>query len=341
MLFFKRVGIRSILIFSVLIFVIVFSGISFVYEYIDLYSFLGLILAALVFGGLNYIERRQNIQKEKDLNFQKAEKCIQRNDWRAAISIFDKILDLYPKNVNAVMRKAFCQRQRTDFASAIATYKRALEIDKKQVEAYFLLGICYFKEKRYDDALNSFKKNLELNPGNSEAFLFIGDLYRIWDEYSKAETYYRKYLEQCNDEKIKTVVLEKLESIEKANSNEKDIKTIPLNGKMNSGVPRILRDLQKEKEAALRMEQELKADEGQRAPPGKTGTGPGRIDDEDLEIAGSGPLEAIPLSQYDFEDDSEFEEEVIPGKDMDLTKKDSNITKSSRLSKSKDLRYAG
>lgn len=245
MIVLKRVGLRSAFIMLILLTVIIFSAYSFIYEYIELSSFSILSIAAITFGILNVIERSNNIKKEKDLNLKRAEQSIQHKDWRAAISFFDRILEMYPGDIKALMGKGYCQRQRVDFDGAVETYKRVINKEPDNVDAYFMTGICYFMGKLHDDAMKTFKKAIEIDPDYTEAFLFIGDLYRIWDMNREAGEYYNKYLSKCEDENIRMTVLEKLESL-----GEIEAQTIPPDNKNDNKVPAILREI-REQEAGL------------------------------------------------------------------------------------------
>lgn len=242
MFFLKRVGLRSAFIILILLTVIIFSVYSFINEYIELSSFAILSVAAIVFGIMNVIERANNIKKEKELDFKKAEQSIQRKDWRAAISFFDRILELYPTELKALMGKGYCQRQRVDFEGAVKTYRRAIEIDPKNVDAHFMMGLCYFMGKLYDDAMKTFKKTIEIDPNYTEAFLFIGDLHRIWDNNREAGEYYIRYLEKCEDENIRMTVLEKLESLKQV-----EVQTVPLKDLQNDEPPIILNDIRQQR----------------------------------------------------------------------------------------------
>lgn len=242
MFFLKRVGLRSAFIILILLSVIIFSIYSFINEYIELTSFAILSLAAIVFGILNVIERSNNIKKEKEQDFKKAEQSIQRKDWRAAISFFDKILEMYPGETKALMGKGYCQRQRVDFEGAVKTYKQAIDKEPKNVDAHFMMGICYFMGKFYDDAMKTFKKTIEVDPNYTEAFLFIGDLHRIWDNNREAGEYYLKYLEKCEDENIRMTVLEKLESLRQI-----EVRTVPLDNLQINEPPLMLKEIREQR----------------------------------------------------------------------------------------------
>ncbi len=242
MFFLKRVGLRSALILLILLIVIIFSVYSFINQYIEMSSFAILSIAAVVFGIMNVFERSSNIKKEKELDFKKAEQAIQRKDWRSAISFFDKILEMYPGEVKAMMGKGYCQRQRVDFEGATATYRKIINTDPKNVDAHFMMGICYFMGKLYDDAMKTFRKTIEIDPNYTEAFLFIGDLHRIWDNNREAGEYYVKYLEKCEDENIRMTVLEKLESLRQV-----EVQTVPLNDLQIDEAPVILKEIREQR----------------------------------------------------------------------------------------------
>ena len=242
MFFLKRVGLRSAFIILILLIVIIFSIYSFINEYIEMSSFAILSIAAIVFGIMNVIERSNNIKKEKELDFKRAEQSIQRKDWRAAISFFDKILELYPGEKKALMGKGYAQRQRVDFEGAVKTYQQVINIEPENVDAHFMMGICYFMGKLYDNAMKTFKRTIDINPNYTEAFLFIGDLHRIWNNNREAGEYYLKYLEKCEDENIRMTVLEKLESLRQV-----EVPTVPLKNLQIDEPPLIFKEIREQR----------------------------------------------------------------------------------------------
>jgi len=91
-----------------------------------------------------------------------------------------------------------------DYRAAISDFDRAIELDPDYGFAYTLRGVCYLMQGQETDALEDFNKALEINPRDAHAFgnrghVFYrrGDYKRALAEYDEAikidSAYYRAY----------------------------------------------------------------------------------------------------------------------------------------------------
>lgn len=213
MLLLRKLGIKTIMFLAVLTSFIFMGAFFYTQEYLTMPMFLGLTASTIVFIVLNLVDRKQILKREIENMFKEAEKNIQGGRWNSALTLFDRILEYEPGSYKVLMGKGYCYRQKAEYRSAIRLYKEALNSEDNHLEAHFLLGICYFEERLIKNAMHEFERVIEMDPDFMEAYLFLGDLHNFYGNNREARAYYNKYLNTCQDEKIKDMVLEKLESV--------------------------------------------------------------------------------------------------------------------------------
>ncbi len=151
---------------------------------------------------------------------EKAEECIRKREWKNAHGYFDRALFLDSANYKAMMGKGYCYRAKMEYKLAISQFKKVIKIKNDHPDAFFLLGVCYLEERFLKEAMTSFQKVISLAPEHRETYLFIGDIHRFQGEREFARKYYLKYLEGCDNENIRNVILEKLESVKEIDDVE-------------------------------------------------------------------------------------------------------------------------
>jgi len=97
-----------------------------------------------------------------------------------AISIFNRELEIDPRNAHAYMGRGRAFELKGQLDQALADYNKALEIDPTDAEAYVNRGNVYGKKGQHERAIADFNKALELNPKFALA------------HYNRAVTYYEK-----------------------------------------------------------------------------------------------------------------------------------------------------
>ena len=91
-----------------------------------------------------------------------------------AIEAAKKIVELKPKDEQAVYNLGYMYLQTQKYQDALDAFNKALTLKPNYDLAYFQLGVCYYSMKKYADALIPFKKVIDIDPSNGYAWLYIG-----------------------------------------------------------------------------------------------------------------------------------------------------------------------
>ena len=89
--------------------------------------------------------------------------------YQEAIKIFDNVLEIDPKHIDALADKTYALCYLHKYEEAITTCNKALEIDPKNTHALCNLdevGACLGESGKYTEAIKIFDKILEIDPKN-------------------------------------------------------------------------------------------------------------------------------------------------------------------------------
>jgi curved DNA-binding protein CbpA len=112
---------------------------------------------------------------EAATNFQKAEICLKRNDFKQAEEFCKKAIAVEPKQADYIAMLAWLDAQkpsRQDPASTqaqIAELTRAIGVSQACERAYFYRGTLLKRVGQAPQAMKDFKRAMELNPRNVDA----------------------------------------------------------------------------------------------------------------------------------------------------------------------------
>jgi len=108
------------------------------------------------------------------------------------ISVGKKLVEMYPKDINAYYMLLNYQDIAGDVNGYHETLLKALEITPNPAPIYNMLGYSYMKLNQYDKAEESFNKYIELAPNNPNVYDSKGDFFMNIKEYKKAYEAYMK-----------------------------------------------------------------------------------------------------------------------------------------------------
>jgi superkiller protein 3 len=91
-----------------------------------------------------------------------------------AVEAARKIVELKPKDEQAVYNLGYMYLQMQKYPEAIDAFNKALVLKPNYDYALFQVGVCLYNLKKYADALVPFKKVTEIDPTNAFAWLYIG-----------------------------------------------------------------------------------------------------------------------------------------------------------------------
>ena len=131
-----------------------------------------------------------------------AEYYFNRNYFREANVIFQRLLDRDPNNEMLFQKKAYCLQMQGDLNTALDYYLNAELLNPNNSWTIRKIAYCYRTLKRDEDALLYYRKAAALNPDNLSIQLNIGHCYLDLKKYDEALKSYFK-VEYLIDKKEK------------------------------------------------------------------------------------------------------------------------------------------
>ena len=101
-------------------------------------------------------------------------------------------------------------------AKALGFYDKIIALDSNNTDAYFNKGLVYANQKNYDESIKCFEKVIELSPNYPYAYYSLGLAYEQKNIIEKALEYYYLYTGIETDEKMLSVVNQKIKQLEGA-----------------------------------------------------------------------------------------------------------------------------
>ena len=116
----------------------------------------------------------------------------QVQDHPAAIDLITRAIQIAPdqpifhNNLGNAYRDSGCCEQ------AIACYQKALQIKPDLVETYINMGIAHHQLADFDRAVSAYQKAIELNPNSAEAYYNLGNTFKEQRLFDEAVSCYRQ-----------------------------------------------------------------------------------------------------------------------------------------------------
>lgn len=137
---------------------------------------------------------------------QQAVELHQQGRFEPAQALYRQVLELNPRQFDALHLLGVIARQQGDFNAAIELISRALDIDNAQAAAHCNLGVALMDAGRADEALASHERALALHPSyalawsnRGNALRRLGRLNEALDSYQRALQFKPDYAEaHCN-----------------------------------------------------------------------------------------------------------------------------------------------
>jgi tetratricopeptide (TPR) repeat protein len=108
---------------------------------------------------------------------------------------YDKIIELYPEDVDAYYQRGVAYKYKPDHEKAIRDFSKVIELSPKNADAYRNRGESYEAKGEHDMAIRDFSKAIELNPTNALAYENRGEAYKAKGDYDSAIREYSKAIE--------------------------------------------------------------------------------------------------------------------------------------------------
>lgn len=121
--------------------------------------------------------------------------CHRSSELQAAESLYRRILDTAPDNVDALHFLGVLLHQRDRSDEAIELIERSILLDPDQANLYNNLGNVLVERDRYDEAKTAYRNALARNSAHGDAWNNLGAVLRIQGQLEEAGAAYLKALE--------------------------------------------------------------------------------------------------------------------------------------------------
>ena len=122
-----------------------------------------------------------------------------KGDTKSMIEIYEKMVQLFPKDKEAHFRLANVYNALRRFDEAIKQYEAALEIDNTYIHPYNYLGYSYAARGMYDKAVETMRKYIELAPDEPNPHDSFGEIYLQAGRFDEAIDEFKKALKLKSD----------------------------------------------------------------------------------------------------------------------------------------------
>jgi Flp pilus assembly protein TadD len=110
----------------------------------------------------------------------------QRNSWRDNITLWNNVIDKYPKADMAYNNLGHHYRQTNNYDLALENYNIAIQYNPKNAMAYNNRGKIYFDRGKNDLALADYNNSLKYKPDNVETLANRGAAYGVAKQFDEA-----------------------------------------------------------------------------------------------------------------------------------------------------------
>ena len=142
--------------------------------------------------------------EDKDLNKLLADLYFTMSNYKKALPILKKIVELDPKDHKAIWQIGEIYLTSGDFDIAELLIQKAIGINPTNPKYYISMVELFYNTDRKHDAITEIEKVIKLRPTNSAYMLTLADLYQEINDLDNAKKYYFRVLEyEPSNEKAK------------------------------------------------------------------------------------------------------------------------------------------
>lgn len=143
---------------------------------------IAIIIISLIISNILIANTKSNNMIEL---FEKGKQLYGQREFKKAIGVFSKVLELNPKSSKAYSYRGTTYVQLKQYDNAISDYTKSIEIDSKQYPAYLSRGSVYILKMKYNEAINDFQKAIDLKPNEFKPDQFLAVSYSFLNDYDK------------------------------------------------------------------------------------------------------------------------------------------------------------
>ncbi len=123
-----------------------------------------------------------------------------KNDYQSALTDFNKVLETYPNDMQALENRASCYLELKRYEEAVADAGEIIASDSKALGAFMVRAMAYYWLSRYEESVSDYTSALALNP-RSENTKFEA----YWGR-AQSEKYQKKYEDALVDYRAALVI---------------------------------------------------------------------------------------------------------------------------------------
>ena len=151
--------------------------------------------------------------EDKDLNKLLADLYFMMGNYKKALPILKKIVEIDPKDHKAIWQIGEIYLTSSDFNIAELLIQKAIGINPTNPKYYISMVELLYNTDRKHDAITEMDKVIKLRPANSAYMLTLADLYQEVNDLDNAKKYYFRVLEyepsnETAKKKLKELVVE-------------------------------------------------------------------------------------------------------------------------------------
>jgi Flp pilus assembly protein TadD len=122
----------------------------------------------------------KDVPKEALEKFKKGQDKLQKNDYKAAVVLFDEATKSHPTFAAAYYEKGSAQLKDKDLDGALESFVKAVSIKQDYLEAKYSVGFTQFQKKNYEVAAAVFDDVVKQKRDMPEAHMYLGiSLYNL------------------------------------------------------------------------------------------------------------------------------------------------------------------
>lgn len=107
-------------------------------------------------------------------------------DWKGALPLYNKIIELEPTNAMAYSNRASIYYSLKQSERGLVDANEAIRLDPQNAIAYITRGNCYIGTNKLKRAIEDFDEAIRLNPGIAQAYYNRGTAYARLSQYKTA-----------------------------------------------------------------------------------------------------------------------------------------------------------
>jgi len=122
----------------------------------------------------SHAARPQDKKGDADTVYKRAQVQYEKREFDEAIKLFDQVVRLDPKYVEAYVSRGMARNEKAEYDEAIQDFTEAMRVDPKFVPAFINRGISWIEKSEFDKAIKDLDAAVLLDPKDDAALFHRG-----------------------------------------------------------------------------------------------------------------------------------------------------------------------